>query len=81
MLGMRCQQHDDGSILLSQKAYMIRVLARFGMSDCNANATPLPVGLLLTDADRPQNESERKQMVGVPYREALGSIMWGQIAT
>lgn len=36
--------HNDGSIFLSQKMYVDKILYRFNMQDCKPVATPIDVG-------------------------------------
>lgn len=51
------------------------------MADCSPNSTPLPAGINLTADDSPSTEEERREMEKIPYREALGSLMWLQVST
>ena len=51
------------------------------MSGCAPLTTPLPLGLSLTIEDGPLSEEEKKEMMKIPYYEALGSLMWLQVAT
>jgi hypothetical protein len=81
ILGMKIKRNEDGSIQLSQRAYTERVLERFKMSDAKPRSTPLPYGLTLSIDDMPQSEEEIREMKQIPYREALGSLMWLQVAT
>lgn len=82
ILGIRVEKDKStGAISLSQEAYLQRVLERFGMQDCNAKSTPLPTGIILSESDSPKTEEDRHYMKDKPYREALGSCMWAQVAT
>jgi hypothetical protein len=51
------------------------------MSEAKLHSTPLPVGISLSTDDSPQNLEEINEMKEVPYQEALGSLMWLQVAT
>ena len=51
------------------------------MENCSPKSTPLPPGLLLTAEDCPNTPEEADEMKDIPYREALGSFMWLQVAT
>lgn len=42
---------------------------------------PLPAGITLLTADSPTTQEERDKMLHIPYHEALGSLMWLQVAT
>jgi len=47
-LGIDLEYEPDGSICLSQKAYIEEVLERFGMENCRPSKTPLLAGERLT---------------------------------
>ena len=82
ILGIRVEKDDaTGAISLSQEAYLRRVLERFGMLHCNTKSTPLPSGATLSESDSPKTDEDRHYMKDKPYREALGSCMWAQVAT
>lgn len=82
ILGIRIEKDEHtGAISLSQEAYLRRVLERFGMLQCNAKSTPLPSGIALSESESPRTEDDRQYMKDKPYREALGSCMWAQVAT
>lgn len=66
-LGMKIQ-HNGEKILISQETNVNKLLAKFGMSECNSVATPMEKGLQLQH----NSGSECKQ----PYRELLGSLMY-----
>lgn len=82
ILGMKIDVDETtGSIRLSQRAYVERIIERFNMSDAKIRSTPLPAGIVLSIDDAPQSAEEILEMKKVPYREALGSLMWLQVAT
>ena len=82
ILGIRVDRDEGtGAISLSQTAYLQRVLERFGMTDCNPKSTPLPPGISLSEDDSPKTDEDYHFMKDKPYREALGSCMWVQVAT
>jgi hypothetical protein len=66
---------------LSQKAYIKRVLERFGMDKCSAGDAPIQKGDKFSLMQCPQNEWERKQMERIPYASAVGSLMYAQTCT
>jgi hypothetical protein len=82
ILGMRIDRDPDtGTIRLSQRAYSKQILERFHMSDAKPRTTPLPLGITLSIDDMPKTKDELQDMKGIPYREALGLLMWLQVAT
>jgi hypothetical protein len=82
ILGMSMRRNKEtGTITLSQRPYLERILQRFGMADCNPKYTPLPVGVDLSLKDCASTDEDRHFMADKPYREVLGSIMWAQVAS
>lgn len=74
-LGLQITQLSDGSIAISQANYTQRLLYKFNMSDCNSVATPMDKGHDVEEAGD-INIGEL-----VPYREAVGSLMYLVIGT
>ena len=67
-------------LLLTQKSYMNKVIERFGMSESKPVPTPMEEPKSLEDkleweSDEDQNAS------GVPFREAIGSLMYLMIGS
>jgi len=81
ILGMKISRSKNGDVVISQRAYAERLLKRFNMHSCLPLTTPLPYGLSLSMEDCPANAPEIEEMRKVPYCEALGSLMWMQVAT
>ena len=63
-------------IELSQRQYVLEMLERFNMSQCNPVTTPMLPGLRLSAADAPQSEAEREKMRSVPYGNAVGALLY-----
>jgi hypothetical protein len=79
ILGMKIEKDEEsGDVQLSQRAYCERTIERFKMNDAKPRSTPLPAGLTLSADDSPKNKDDMRD---VPYRQALGSLMWLQVAT
>jgi len=82
ILGIRVEKDNaTGVISLSQEAYLRCVLEWFGMLHCNVKSTPLPSGIILCESDSPKTDDDHHYLKDKPYREALGSCMWAQVAT
>jgi len=81
ILGMKIERTDDGSIKLSQCIYSEHVLERFSMAEAKSRSTSLPPGITLSIKNSPETQDEADEMKGVPYHEALGSLMWLQVTT
>lgn len=68
-LGMKIEYNKQmGCMYLSQEASIVKILEKFGMTDCNTIDTPMEKGLQL-----PRTEEESSKH---PYRELLGSLMY-----
>ena len=82
ILGIKVLRNwEDGTLSLGQEQYAQRILDRFNMSQCDGRSTPLPVGLKLTKAMSPTTEAEKEEMSTIPYREAVGSLMYLMLCT
>ena len=68
-------------IEVEQSKYIGDILRRFHMEDCNPISTPCEPGLRLTKDMSPQSEEERDRMAHVPYKSAVGSLMYAMVAT
>ena len=51
------------------------------MQDCKPKDTPLEEGLKLTSEMSPQTQEEFCNMENVPYRQAVGSLMYLMVST
>lgn len=63
------------SLFLSQRSYLIDVLARLNMQDCKSSSTPMENSLQLNYSD---TEAEPKQKRG--YMQAIGSLLYAALA-
>lgn len=68
-LGMQIECLEDGDIFVHQEGYCRKILKHFEMSECNSVSTPVEKGTITTD------HSEFLPAT-VPYREAIGSLMF-----
>lgn len=77
VVGLRILRNDQKqSISIDQMSYISKMLARFGLSECNPVSSPMDARQKLSQADCPQTDEERKQMDGKPYRELIGCLMY-----
>ena len=74
-LGMRIRR-GDGYSSVDQVTYARKVLKQFNMLDSNPLSTPLDPSINFTRDMGPQTAKERAEMANVPYREAIGSLMY-----
>lgn len=76
-LRMRINQSTNGDrIEVNQSAYIREMLAKFNMTDCNPISTPVDPNQELTKGMSPKTKEEADEMAGIPYQEAVGSILY-----
>jgi Reverse transcriptase (RNA-dependent DNA polymerase)/Integrase core domain/GAG-pre-integrase domain len=73
-LGFRISRNrSERKLTMSQEKYALAVLSRFGMSDANGARTPMEVSIDVDDSS--------ELATNVPYREAIGSLMYLMVGT
>ena len=77
-LGIQIQRDDENEeIWMSQEAYIMTTLERFGMLDCKPVGTPMVASDVLTKDDCPEEGSEeQEEMKKKPYREVIGCLLY-----
>ncbi|MGB1481629.1 MAG: reverse transcriptase domain-containing protein [Flavobacteriales bacterium] len=83
-LGMRVLRDRNNKIItLDQQRYILDVLERFGMSDCNPVATPAHHKDKLTSKDCPSTPSELKERDTYHnlFRSIVGSVSYAALST
>ena len=77
LLGIQIYKDRSRGILgLSQKAYIDKVLSRFGMSNCTPGDMPIAKGNKFSLHQCLKNELKKKDMERFPYASAIGSLMY-----
>ena len=74
-LGLEFDWQRNGSCVLNQSKYIERILERFNMVDCKPVDCPIASGQKLTKAMCP-SQGEEPEMKDVPYRSAVGSLIY-----
>ena len=69
------------TITLSQRSYINSILSRFSLTDAKAYHTPMVPSSSYSMRDSPSSPTDLACMRKVPYREAIGSLMYAAIAT
>ena len=69
------------TISLSQSAYINSILSRFSLTDAKLYATPMVPSAFYSKRDSPSSPSDIACMRKIPYREAIGSLMYAAVAT
>jgi hypothetical protein len=82
VLGMRVRRDlQNGWLSIDQEHYAEEVLKRFGMEDCKPLDNPLAENQKLVEGQGAFTEEEKKSMASVPYRSAIGSLMYLMVST
>ena len=69
------------TISLSQSAYIDSVVKRFNLTSAAPLGTPLDPSIQLSKDQSPSTTQHWEDMQKVPYREAIGSLMYAAIGT
>lgn len=82
LLGVEIQRdRPNRTLTLCQRQYILNVLERARMSDCNSVSTPLDPHIKLSSSMSPTTPKEWETMRHVPYLQILGAIAYLAIAT
>jgi hypothetical protein len=78
ILGMRVERdREQGTLKISQAAYIDIILARFNMQDAKPVSTPLNRNTKLIVPTR----SKHTPTIDAPYAKAIGSLMYAALGT
>lgn len=81
LLGLEVHHDKERKLFkLSQSKYIEGILERFGMASSKPVKTPMEQGARLTADMAPVDDRERSDMAAVPYRSAVGSLMYAMVA-
>ena len=82
ILGIRVKRDRiSRTITLSQAAYIDSIIKRFNLSSASPLSTPIDHNALLSKDQSPSTPQQIDDMRKVPYREAIGSLMYAAIGT
>ena len=77
VLGMEViQDIPTHTIKLNQTTYIKQLLDKFDMTKCHAARTPMDSRSQLSKTMCSTTEGEKLYMASIPYREAVGSLLW-----
>ena len=68
------RNRTDRTIHMSQRHYIVNVLEKFGMSDCNISAVPLDANVKFIPSLVPTTDESKAEMTHYPYRKLVGSL-------
>ena len=69
------------TVSLSQHAYIEAIITRFNFNDLKPAATPIDPSVPLSKSQSPSKLEDIAKMRNVPYREAVGSLMYAAMGT
>ncbi|KAJ9562866.1 hypothetical protein OSB04_008026 [Centaurea solstitialis] len=75
------RDRENGTLGLSQKAYINRILNKYNMQNCAPTVAPVVKGDKFGSYQCPNTEAEREQMKLIPYASVVGSLMYAQVCT
>jgi hypothetical protein len=76
-LGMTINRNRiKGELSISQPDFVDAILKKFKMEGCNPVKTPAEPGLQLSLDMSPQQEKEKEDMKTIPYKEAVGALLY-----
>jgi hypothetical protein len=82
LLGVQLERdREKRTILLSQPTYIDSLLKTYRMANCNGAKTPMAEKPRLSNKMSPTMPEEIEAMKNVPYREAVGKLLYLSIAT
>jgi reverse transcriptase-like protein len=69
------------TISLSQQAYVESIITKYNFDDLKPSATPMDPSAPLSKSQSPTKLEDIAKMRNVPYREAVGSLMYAAMGT
>ena len=75
------RDRSKGTLGMSHKAYIERVLEKFKISNCTPNAAPILKSDKFSLNQCSKNDLEKEQMVSIPYASAVGRLMHALVCT
>ena len=82
ILGIEIHRHRRKGVLgLLQKAYLEKVLKKYGMHVSKPTPAPIVKGDIFGKFQCPKNQYEIDKMKAVPYVSAVGSLQYAQVCT
>jgi hypothetical protein len=77
LLGIENKRNrEDRTISLSQQSYITSILQHFNFTDTKPLSMPMDPNVKLSNDHSPTSVKDIAAMKQVPYREAVGSLMW-----
>lgn len=82
LLGIKITRDLEAhTIALSQHSYIEAILTRFNFDDLKPVSTPMAPNVHLSKSQSPESAADIARMHRVPYKEAVGSLMYAAMGT
>ncbi len=75
------QDRANRTITMSQSKYIEEVLKCFNMEECKPIGIPLDVNSKLLKLTEEEFQGIQEEMQGIPYKAAVGSLMYAMVGT
>lgn len=75
------RKRETKEIFICQRGYLKKVIDKFGMMDCKESPVPAEANSGLSGKMSPGNQVEQDEMSTVPYRQAVGSLMFAAVVS
>ncbi len=79
-LGIHFSWSANG-LLMTQMAYIEKIATKFKMEGCKPLYVPMQKGTKPTAKMSPTSEKEKMEMSAIPYKKAIGSLLYLAICT
>lgn len=82
LLGIEVKREKEKrTISLSQRSYIESIIRRFGFEDSKPISTPMDPNTKISTAQSPSTGPQYATMRNIPYREAVGALMYAMLGT
>ena len=82
LLGIEIRRDREArTISLSQRSYIESIARRYGFEDLKPVTTPMDTNIKLSTAQNPSTGAQYAAMRHIPYRKAVGSLMYAMLGT
>ena len=82
LLGIKVtQDRKNRTITLSQQSYIDSILARFNFTNAKPLSIPMDPNVAFLKDQCPTTPNNITRMRRIPYREAIGSLMYASVGT
>ena len=82
LLGIKVTRNrEERTIALSQQSYLELIIHHFRFNDLKPVSTPMEPHIKLTNAQSPSTGTKYASIQHIPYRKAIGSLMYATLGT